>query len=111
MNQKLPFANAEILEILDIFYGLDRKFRYLRTHLTFNSVGYDKRLEEYRNDIYRINSALKKMPINESYVITQTFHYDGTYSNTWWKGIFSKSSFYRIRKKAIRTFLKEYHTL
>ena len=98
-------------KILDIFFGLDKKFKYIRTHLKLNSTGYDKKLEEYRLDVIRIQGALRRMNVNESYIITQTFHYDGTYSNLWWQGIFTKSSFYRLRAKAIKSFLKEYHAI
>ena len=111
MEQTRPVANKQIREILDIFFGLDKKFKYIRTHLKLNSTGYDKKLEEYRLDVIRIQGALRRMNVNESYIITQTFHYDGTYSNLWWQGIFTKSSFYRLRAKAIKSFLKEYHAI
>ena len=111
MEKNQQIVNREVLEISDIFLGLDQKFKYIRSHMSINSVGYDEKLEEYRLDVARIHNALKNMSINESYIITQTFRYDGTYSNDWWKGIYPKSSYYRIRKKAIQTFLKEYHAL
>ena len=111
MPQNTTKQPKEIMEILTIFYRLDQKFNYIRTHLCVSSNGCDELLKTYRIDINRVQRALKNMTTIDSYIVTQTFHYDGTFSNEWWKGIYAHSTFYRMRKRAIRSFLKEYHSI
>ena len=99
----------EICEIRSIFKDIDEKYKYLRTKLTLGSVGEDKKLAQVRYDLYLINSSLKTLTSIEAYIITQTFRNDGNVCNEWWRGIFSKTTYYRIRVRAITKFLKEYH--
>lgn len=109
MSKKYSKQSPQIIEMQEIFNNLDVKFRYVRTHSRFSSVGNDDLLERYRHDISHIHYALQTLTPEQSYIITQTFHFDGTFSNTWWKGIFTKSTFYRKRREAIDIFLMEYH--
>lgn len=109
MNKKYSKQSPQITEMRDIFNNLDMKFRYIRTHSRFSSREGDDLFEQYRRDVSLIHYALRTLSSEQSYIITQTFHFDGTFCNTWWKGIFSKSTFYRKRKEAIDLFLMEYH--
>ena len=105
------YHHEETQEIVRIFRGIDQKYRYIRTHLKFSSVEADRRLLDYRKDINKIHQTLKVLNPILSYVITQTFRTDGQINNKWWKGIYSKSTFYRIRLEAIQEFLREYRRL
>lgn len=108
MPSKHDYHYQETIEMLDIFKDLDYKYRYVRTHLTFCSVGCDEKLVQYRNDIKRIKEALGSISPIHAYIITQTFRSDGEPNNKWWKGIYSKSTFYRMRSRAMKSFLEVY---
>ena len=101
-------TTSEISQIRQIFSNLNFKYRYVRTHSCMSSDGFDQTYGAYHEDIHRIQNALRKLKVDEAYIITQTFRGDGTCSNEWWKGMYSKTTFYRIRQKAIQNFLKEY---
>ena len=105
------YHREETKKVVDIFNGIDQKYRYIRLHLKFSSCEGDPLLAQYRRDINRVHLALRAINPILSYIITQTFRTDGQINNRWWRGIYSKSTFYRIRFEAIETFLKEYEAL
>lgn len=111
MDKNNDYQSEELKEMIRIFTGLDSKFKYVRTNMKFSSEGYDETLDAYRKDIDHIHQALKNLSVIDSYIITETFHHDGKVSNTWWKGLYKKSTFYRMRSRAINAFLKEYHQI
>lgn len=108
MESRHNYHYKEVLLMMEIFKGLDDKYRYIREHTCFSSIGYDYLLDKYQRETKRIHLTLNCLDPLEAYIITQSFVNDGTIYNGWWKGMFSKSSFYRMRYKAVLHFLKEY---
>ena len=102
-------SRKQCRQIRVIFSNLGMKYRYIRTHLRLCSEGCDLRLEAYQSDVRRIHRALSKLKPVDSYIITQTFGKDGKVNNRWWRGIYTKSTFYRFREEAVKRFLQEYY--
>lgn len=108
MSIAYRYGSKEAKKIATIFYELDKKFCYIRHHLNFSSDQNDRRLVRYQKEISRIQYALKSLNAIEAYMITETFRTDGSVNNEWWKGIFPKTTLYRLRKVAMLKFLNEY---
>lgn len=108
MKEKHNYNYDKLKKMISIFSGLTSKYKYIREHTCFSSKGYDQTLEQYRKDTKRIHLALDSLSPIQSYIITQSFLSNGQVSNSWWKGIYTKSTYYRLRQEAIRNFLTEY---
>ena len=109
MSRQHDYRYDEKLEIASIFRGMDKKLNYVRKFANFSSDAADPLYEKYNDDISKIQNALRNLAPLETYIITQTFRTDGSICNSWWKGIYSKSSYYRARRKAAKSFLREYY--
>ena len=91
-----------------IFRDLSKKYEYIRNNMVMSSYTHDSKLLKYQHQIWRINHVLKELDPLESYLITETFGQDGVIDGSWWKGIYTKSTYYRLRGNAITRFLEIY---
>ena len=111
MHKKHDYHIEETREMVSIFKDVHLKYRYIRNNLKFSSQGKDETLAKFRDDVRKIHVALDNIKPLQSYLITQSFRGDNKVYNEWWKGIYKKSTLYRLRHCAIQAFLKEYHSL
>lgn len=91
-----------------IFRDLSKKYEYIRQNTVMSSYTHDSTLLNYQHDVWRIRHTLKQLDPIHAYLITSTFGQDGVINGKWWKGIYSKSTYYRMRADAISHFLELY---
>lgn len=93
--------------IISIFDRVDEYYRYLiDTEPTLNPNHFLYR--EYTTYITYINSLLKKIDPTYTFFLINCFYGTTKENKTWWKGQYSKSTFYRIRQQAMQAFLEKY---
>lgn len=97
----------QITRVISIFDRVDEYYRYLKQSeptLNENHLLY----QEYSTYINYVNSLLRGMNPNYSYILINCFYGYRKDSYKWWKTHYSKSSFYRLKQNAINTFLERY---
>ena len=64
----------------------------------------DEKLKRYKNFKKLIDSILDKMDRNDKFILVNDYFYKT--NSQWWIETYSRSSYYRMKRKALDSFLK-----
>jgi len=95
-------------KIVSIFKELSVSYEYVREHAQMSSNTYDHLLEESVHYINNVNTIIKGLDPISAQIITLTYSNGEYIDNFWWKRIYSKTTYYRLRDKAIDEFVEGY---
>jgi len=107
MTESTLKKRYESNRIINIFDRVDEYYRYLKEEESTLNANHEI-YKEYKSYISYVNSLLQKLDPTHSFFLINCFYGNSKETKKWWKGQYTKSTFYRIRQEAIHAFLESY---
>ena len=95
-NMTFKDLNQQVIEIAQKFFLSRQKHSFS-----------DEELLDQGSYSLKVQNAYNKLSDSEKNLINNEFFYQSY--TWWWKGLYSKASFYRYKKEAMRSFLEAFY--
>ena len=107
---------TNLIEIRTISWRLD--YLKLQPDICFVKIGYKRNLERflvgkkdtevhYATYVGRVEESYRELEENQKLIVNNDFFYQNSYPY-WWESYFSKSTYYRTKRAAMKKFLRKF---